>query len=176
MKDLKNWYAVYTRSKAEKSVSKLLKEDNITEYLPLVKTLRQWSDRKKYVTLPLFNSYIFVHITEIEKLRVLQCPGVVCFVTIGQELINIPENQINAIKEFVQNDYDLNINFEPVEGQKVKVNRGPMKGLEGVIVKKNGSHKLQVKIEAINQFITLTVPINLVDPISPKVIATANIS
>ena len=68
--NIKTWYAIYTKSRNEKKVSSLLAEQDIEHYLPLVKKIRQWSDRRKTVEEPLFSSYIFVHITEKEHLPV----------------------------------------------------------------------------------------------------------
>ena len=76
----KHWYAVYVRSRNEKKVYELIKEKDIETYLPLVKTLRQWSDRKKMVEVPLFNSYVFVYVDLLEHFKVRQVPGIVNFV------------------------------------------------------------------------------------------------
>jgi len=69
------WFAAYTRSRNEKKVAGELEEQHIEYYLPLIKTIRQWSDRKKKVEVPLINSYIFVRIIEKEYLKVLQTTG-----------------------------------------------------------------------------------------------------
>ena len=166
MGNAKKWYAVYTKSRAEKKVSESLRENGIEEFLPLVKTLRQWSDRKKQITVPLFNSYIFVHIDLSERENVLRTNGVVCFVTIGKELIPIPENQIHAIHEYLKQDIQQLVDFNYEEGQRVRIDRGVMKGLEGTIANANGIHKLRIKIEAVNQYITLTIAKNLLRPVS----------
>ena len=59
-----HWYAIYTRSRGEKVVAKLLKESGLEVYLPLQRKLRQWSDRKKWVEVPYINSYVFVRTSE----------------------------------------------------------------------------------------------------------------
>ncbi len=165
MEKNRRWYAVYTKSRTEKKASAALREKGIEEFLPLVKTLRQWSDRKKYVLVPLFSSYIFVRIDATEKENVLQTPGVVCFVTIGKEMIPIPDNQIFAIHEYLKQEVHQTEKYEYAEGQRVRVERGVMQGLEGIVVKSNGMHKLRVKIEAVNRYITLTIARNLIRPI-----------
>src|SRR6188472_2452236 len=77
---MKNWHAIYVKSRTEKKVGEALEARNIEAYVPVVKTMRQWSDRKKMVELPLLNGYVFVNITLKEQDVVLQTRGVVNFV------------------------------------------------------------------------------------------------
>ena len=60
----RKWYAIYTKPRWEKKLAEKLEEKRIDHYLPMVKTLKLWSDRKKWVNEPLFKSYIFVHVTQ----------------------------------------------------------------------------------------------------------------
>lgn len=76
----KKWYALYTRAKWEKKVVALLDKKNITNYCPLNRVHKQWSDRKKVMYEPLFRSYVFVYITEKEKLTTRDTDGVLHFV------------------------------------------------------------------------------------------------
>jgi transcriptional antiterminator RfaH len=78
---IQKWYAVYTRSRFEKQVLKGLQDQGIEAYLPLIKTVRQWSDRKKTVEVPLFSSYVFVHIDRRFYDQVLQTMGVVKYIS-----------------------------------------------------------------------------------------------
>ena len=155
----KTWYAVYTKSRNEKKVSELFQRDGIDHYLPLITRLRIWSDRKKQISEPLFSSYIFVFITEQEHLKVLQTPGVVRFVTFERKKVAVNPLQIEAIKlyvetgeEFVENDANYSV------GKKVKVSRGPMKGLEGKLVEILGKQRVKVEIEAIGQSVFIRIP------------------
>lgn len=161
----KKWYALYTKSRYEKKTAKLLEEQDITVFLPLIKTLRQWSDRKKFVQTPLFNSYIFVETDLKDKQKILETDGVVCFVRIGIKPSVVPVNEINAMKAYTDQKTEelTNYNFNP--GQTIRIVRGPMKGLFGEIVQLNSSQKIRVKIEAVNQFLNLTVPASLVEPV-----------
>ncbi|MCK5034403.1 MAG: UpxY family transcription antiterminator, partial [Candidatus Sabulitectum sp.] len=76
---MKSWYAIYTKARNEKKVASLFLRDGIEHYLPLIKRIKFWSDRKKQVEEPLFSSYVFVHIKEQEHLKVLKTTGVVRF-------------------------------------------------------------------------------------------------
>ena len=82
------WYAVYTRPRFEKQVVKALLDQGIEGYLPLIKTMRQWSDRKKMVEVPLFSSYVFVHINRSAYDQVLQTQGVVKYISFWQSCIH----------------------------------------------------------------------------------------
>jgi transcriptional antiterminator RfaH len=72
-----NWLVLYTKPKNEVKVAERLAAAGITVYCPLVTSLRQWSDRKKKVTLPLFSSYVFVQLAEVQRAAVFEVPGVV---------------------------------------------------------------------------------------------------
>ena len=78
------WYVVYTLSKHEKKVEKLLERKNIESYLPKRTIIRQWSDRKRKVEAPLFPNYLFVHIHPREFWKVLSTNGVIRFVCTGR--------------------------------------------------------------------------------------------
>src|ERR1051325_9315299 len=75
------WYAAYTRGRHEKSVSRQLEERSIDSFLPLYHSVRRWKDCRKELALPLFPGYVFVNVSARDRLKVLQVPGVVRFVS-----------------------------------------------------------------------------------------------
>ncbi|MCF8229267.1 MAG: UpxY family transcription antiterminator [Bacteroidales bacterium] len=156
----KHWYAVYTKSRAEKMVDKLLNEKGIDRYLPLQRVLRQWSDRKKWVEEPLIRSYIFVNIAnDREYLNVLQTDGVVKFVTFAGKAAKIPEKQIDNIKLLLASEEDLEVTPEKFEpGMDIEVHAGPLKGLEGSLIELKGKNRVKVELEAIGQSILVEIP------------------
>ena len=133
---MKNWYAIYTKSRSEKKVTERLSDAGIEAYCPLIKTLRQWSDRKKKVQLPMFPGYVFVCVSEIERTLVLQDFGVLNFVFwLGKPAV-IRENEIAAIREIAENGEEINISSEAFEvGRMVKIPEGPFKGMTGTVDK-----------------------------------------
>jgi transcriptional antiterminator RfaH len=164
----KRWYAIYTKSRAEKKAAEILERNGIEVYLPLQKTIRQWSDRRKMVYVPLFRSYVFVNVKQKEFYSVLNTPGVVRFVTIGHEKIAIPECQIDAIRAYlgeIQIDEPLSY-FE--KGSEVEVVYGALRGLKGILISDKNQKKLIVQINAIYQNITLTLASHLLKRISPQ--------
>jgi transcriptional antiterminator RfaH len=157
----KRWYAVYTRSRAEKKVALQLEKSSIELYLPLQKTLRQWSDRKKIVYEPLFRSYVFVRVNNKDYFKVLNIFGSVRFVTIAHEAIPIPDCQIDAIRTYLgELILDEPLTYFEV-GDEVEVLYGALKGLRGELVSDKNMRKLIVRIDAVYQNITLTLPSHL---------------
>src|ERR1035437_7093976 len=155
------WYAIYTRSRAEKKVNTELSLTGIESYLPLRKTIRQWSDRKKIVEAPLFNSYVFVKVSEKEYLKVLNTDGVTRFITFEGLAVSIPEVQINAIKAYLEEPEPIEANDDPLKmepGQNIIVTRGPMKGLMGILITIQGKNRVKVEIEAIGHSLIITIP------------------
>ena len=155
---MKKWYALYTRSRVEKAVATTLEKMGMDVYLPLQKTMKQWSDRKKVVYEPLFRSYVFVRNGSREYITPLKVFGVVCYVCIEHKRVPVPDNQIEAIKTFLGEQEFT----EPLEyfetGALVEVAYGSLKGLRGKLVNSRNFRKLIVEIDAVNQNITLKLP------------------
>lgn len=155
----RRWYAIYTRSRNEKKVAHELMTRGVEVYLPMIKTLKQWSDRKKWVEEPLFKSYLFVRIFGKDYLEVLQTRGVVRFITFRKERVPIPDEQIEAVRAYLDEPDPISISescFEP--GEHVEVTRGNLKGLTGTMVKVRGKHRVIIEIEVINEKLFLNIP------------------
>jgi transcriptional antiterminator RfaH len=155
----KFWYAVYTKSRNEKKLALLLKDLNIEHYLPLVKKLKRWSDRRKWVESPLFSSYIFVHINESDYYKVLGVPGVVRFVSFEGIKTKIRDIEIEAIKKYVETGEEILDNEDDfIPGKKVKVIRGQFKDLQGRLVQILGKQRVKIEIEAVGKSVFLRIP------------------
>ena len=135
----KKWHAVYVSSRTEKKITDLLNNKGIEAYVPIIKTMRQWSDRKKMVELPLLNGYVFVKINSAENEKVMQTRGVVNFVRSEGKIAVIRDVEIERLKQLVELGYHLeatSINKKYNEGDKIKISSGVLKGIEGFVVKK----------------------------------------
>ena len=154
----KSWFVIYVRSKHEKNVHLALLDKGIDASLPIKTVIRKWSDRKKKIKLPLFRGYVFVNIDlTIDKLNVLQTPGVVKFIGIGKEPSRIPDEQIHWMHIMSAESTSIRTEKEIPVGQRVRVITGPFKGIGGV-VKRNGSRsRLVVLIESIMQTISVDI-------------------
>jgi len=156
----KNWYAVYTRSRAEKKVYTELTIKEIECFLPLQKKLRQWKDRKKWVEMPLLTGYCFVRTSRAEYDKVLQTNNVVCYVTFEGKAAVIPDNQIEYLKQMLkQNEFDVTVsheNFRP--GKQVEVIEGPLIGLRGELIETRGKNKFILRLKQTDTSFTVEIP------------------
>jgi transcriptional antiterminator RfaH len=158
----KKWYVLYTNPRAEKKVAQALSEKGFEVYLPLQTTIKQWSDRKKKVEEPLFKSYLFIYANhELEHLSILQVHGVMKFVRIGKEIITLRQQQIDAVKLLLTAGSDLEVSDTSYEiGDAVEIYAGPLKGLQGNIVKPLGTRNFSVSLEQLGASLLITVPTN----------------
>ena len=156
----RNWYAIYTKPRNEKRVNELLTEQSIQNYLPLIKTVRQWSDRRKIVELPLFPSYLFVHINDKEYFHVIKTQGIVKFIIFENRRIVVPDYQIEAIRKYIETGEESIDNPENYSvGKIVRVTRGSMKGLTGKLVQILGKQRVRVEIESVRQSLFIKIPL-----------------
>ncbi len=164
------WHVLYTRSRFEKKVYQELINLGIEAYLPLYKTIRQWKDRKKLVSEPLFRSYCFVHIDNGQFYVPLKIKGVVKYVWFDGKPAVIPEDEINLIKLACNSNYKLDtidsLRSTPLLiGQKVRIIRGIFSGYEGEIVQLNGNNKVMFKISNIPVSLVIQIPNNFLQVI-----------
>jgi transcription antitermination factor NusG len=160
----KKWHAVYVSSRTEKKITDLLNNKGIEAYVPIIKTMRQWSDRKKMVELPLLNGYVFVKINSAENEKVMQTRGVVNFVRSEGKIAVIRDVEIERLKQLVQLGYHLeatSINKKYNEGDKIKISSGVLKGIEGFVVKTKENNQIEVLLESIGQCIRVNLPAEL---------------
>ncbi len=129
------WNVLYTKTKNEKKVFERLSNLGIDAYCPCQRTLKQWSDRKKWVDEPVFKSYIFVKVPESEsqKLQILNTPGVVRFLYWLGKPAQVRQVEIDGIRSFLGEHQSVeSISFDA--GSKLNVKQGVLKGSEGVVL------------------------------------------
>lgn len=155
------WYAVYTRPSHEKKVYELLKQEKIEVFLPLHTTIRQWSDRKKKVSKPLFRCYLFVNISLREYYTVLNTPGVVRFITFGKKAVIIPEKQIQLIKYMLAQEFPATevLDFIPI-GTKVEITVGSFTGVIGELVEYAGKKRVVIHVDEICKSLLINVSLH----------------
>lgn len=154
-----HWYALYTKSRREKELERDLSEDGCEVYLPTIKRLRQWSDRKKWIDQPLFSGYIFVKASSKEYYWVLQHPGAVKYVTFGGEAARIPERQLEGVKRVLGLNLDLEVTTDHFKkGQVVEIDAGPMTGCCGEIISVSSKKMLLLRIDNIGYSLVVKIP------------------
>lgn len=134
-KENSKWYAVYTKPRWEKKVADLLTRKHVENYCPLNKVQRQWSDRKKIVMEPLFQSYVFVKISADSSSLVRETSGVLNFVYWLQKPAVIRDEEIDVIKRFMNEYHNIQLEKANVNlNDKVRVIGGPLMMLEGNVL------------------------------------------
>ncbi len=162
-----NWYAVYVRSRHEFKVAQRLGNLGIESFVAYVEKLSQWKDRKKLVQFPLFPCYIFVHMdTNIQsRFTVLKTTGVVKFAEMVTGIPEpIPERQINSLKTLVENKANLDPYPYLKEGHLVRIKKGALKGVEGILVSKPDLHMLILSIDLLQKGVSLRINATDVEP------------
>jgi transcription antitermination factor NusG len=154
-----HWYALYTRPRAEKLVHSRLEESHIEVFLPLYKTIRKWSDRKKLIEKPLFSSYVFVKVNSKQYYSVLKVEGVVKYVCFERKAVPIPERQIDNLKLLINSNARIEVTTEKFEkGDAVEVVHGVLTGLTGELIRINKKNKVVVRIDRIDQNLIVDIP------------------
>lgn len=159
-----NWYALRSNSRAEKKVAERLIENGFETYLPLVTTLKMWSDRKKKVQSPLISSFVFIKTDKeqlIDALNVQGVAGVLRF--LGKPAI-IPEHEINNMK-ILLNEMDqvkLLANDRLKKGEEVEVVQGPFAGLLAEAIEVKGKYRVVVNIAALGAAFSVNIPMSFV--------------
>ena len=148
------WFVIYTKSRNEKKVAELLQKNGVEVFCPLVKLKKNWSDRKKIVETPLFNSYVFVNLSEKDRNVVFNVPGVIRYVFWLKKPAVARDSEIERLKSVLHETMD-SFSIENYQiGDSVKISEGVFKGLDGVI-EKQSNNKLHVILENVGIKITL---------------------
>src|SRR5713101_1297190 len=144
-----HWYAAYTCAKHEKRVSTELGMRKVENFLPIYSSVRRWKDRRVRLELPLFPGYVFVRLALRDRLRVVQIPSVVRLVGFNGHPAPLPDDEMEALR----NGLARGLRVEPhpylTVGRRVRIVSGPLKGIEGMLVRKKGALRLILSINAI---------------------------
>ncbi len=166
-----NWYAIRVKSRTEKKVNSDLSDQGIESFLPLQRKLRIWSDRKKWVEMPLISGYVFVHISRKEYEPVLRTFNVVCYVYFQGKAAIIRDNDIFILKRMLgQSELELEVTIEDLKpGQMVEVVSGPLCGVIGELIEFKGKNKVALRINPLGYTVLVEAPEKTLIPYSVKV-------
>lgn len=158
------WFAVFTRSHHEKKVSHYLTQRRIESFLPLYSQVHQWTNRRKVtVQLPVFPNYLFVRIDPRDRGQVLRVPGVLSMVGRGYDPTPLPDFEMESLRS------GLHLRkFEPhpllVIGTRVRINVGPLEGMEGVLLRNKNDLRVVLTVALINQSVAVEVDASDIEP------------
>jgi transcriptional antiterminator NusG len=165
--DQTRWYAVRTRSRHEKLVSRQLESQGIQSFLPVITKISKWSDRRKEVELPLFSGYAFVRLDHAsgDRVRVLQTQGVVNFVGVQGSGVPIPDQEIENINILLASKVTYQERPYLQVGQRVRVCGGALDGVQGILAAENSDRSLVISVGLIQRSISVRVAGYNVEPI-----------
>lgn len=152
------WYAVRTRSRCEKKVELLLRQSGATTFLPLLKQVHHWSDRRKTILTPLFSGYVFarMELTRELRLQILRVTGVVGFAGGTDRPACIPENQIEALRQILGTDAFCSMHPFLKKGRRVRICGGALDGVIGILQDDDEKH-LVISIECIQRALSIRI-------------------
>jgi transcription antitermination factor NusG len=161
------WYALYTRSRFEKKMLSELTGRNVEVFLPMREVLSRWKDRKKRIWVPLFPGYIFIHHADTpeNRYKILNVPGAVRFVGLEGHAEPIPEEQIQSVRKFLESKIAIDPYPYMKVGSRVEIIAGPLKGIQGILVKKRGRFRFVLQVDLIRQAVSVEIDASDVRPI-----------
>jgi transcription antitermination factor NusG len=148
--DVPHWYAVYTCANREKLVAAQFAGRGIEHFLPLYESVRDWSDRRIRLQLPLFPGYLFVFTDLRHRLPILTIPGVVNLVSNAKQPLPLDSDTIQTLRDGIRRVAALPHPYLAV-GQRVSICRGPLKGLTGILLRRKSGPRVVITIEDIKQ-------------------------
>lgn len=159
------WYAVRVRSNFERSASVSFEGRGYETFLPLYRSRRKWSDRTKEIEVPLFGGYVFCRFDQYFRLPILQTPGVVSIVGTSAGPIAVDEQEIDAVRSILQ--AKLPVGPWPLlqEGQCVSVDRGPLAGVQGIVLEVKNGFRLVVSISILQRSVYAEIDRDWVRPV-----------
>jgi transcription antitermination factor NusG len=163
--DNSDWWALYTRHQHEKAVAEMLSAKDFEVFLPLYDSMRRWKDRKKLITLPLFPCYVFVRGGLNRRLQVVMTPGVHTILFRGEQVAIIPESEIQAIRMAVEGHFRVEPHPFLKCGERVRVIRGSLEGVEGILVRKKNLYRLVLSVDMMAQSVAVEIDASDVEPV-----------
>jgi transcription antitermination factor NusG len=160
-----HWYAAYTCANHEKAVAAELRARAVENFLPVYSSVRRWKDRRVSLQLPLFPGYVFVRLALCERLRVLQIPSVARLVGFGGSIAALPDEQMETLRAGLSSSLRAEPHPFLAAGRRVRIVRGPLAGLEGVLRRKKSSFCFVLAVELIQRSVAVHVDPADVQPV-----------
>jgi len=167
-----SWCAIYTRHQHEKTVSEMLEAKGFEVFLPLYDSTRKWKDRRKVLSVPLFPSYVFVRGAIERRLAILTTPGVHMIISRGERVATVPEVEIDAIRRTLEGNFQVEPHPFLRCGERVRVVRGSLEGVEGVLTRKKNLFRLVLSVEMLAQSVAVEIDAIDVVPVMQRNVTT----
>jgi transcription antitermination factor NusG len=162
------WWALYTRHQHEKVIAQILTTKGFEVFLPLYESIRRWKDRNKTLSLPLFPCYVFVRGGLSRRSLVVTTPGVHMILYNGERVAVIPDEEIEGIRRAVEGPFRVEPHPFLRCGERVRVTRGSLEGVEGVLVRKKSLYRLILSVDMLAQSVAVEIDASDVEPASAR--------
>jgi len=159
------WFALRVKSRCEKLVGSIARNKGFEEFVPVYQSRSRWSDRTKSVEFPLFPGYVFCRMNLNHRLPLLTIPGVLHLVGIGKMPVAVDDREIAGIQAAVRSGLTIEPWSYLEVGQSVRVNHGPLAGLEGILVEVRKQHRLVVSVSLLQRSMGVEVEREWVSPV-----------
>lgn len=170
------WFAVQTRSRYENLAAKQLNGRGYEVFLPFYQCRRRWSDRMQEFEVPLFPGYLFCRFNLQDRLPILTTPGVIQIVGIGKTPMPVDEEEITALQTAVRTGIPRHPWPFLKVGQRVRVEAGPLSGLEGVLLNFKGRYRLVLSVSLLQRSVAVEVDSSWVTSVPQQLGRTAALS
>ncbi|MGA2887858.1 MAG: UpxY family transcription antiterminator [Terracidiphilus sp.] len=164
------WYAIQTAYRCEQRVAQDLTMKGFNTYLPLLREVRQWKDRRKIINVPAFTGYLFVHYEPSlrNRVRVLETSGIVRLLGGNHEPSRVSDIEIEAVRRAIGSGVPCDRCDTLTPGALVKVMRGPLSGVEGRLLRMKNGLRLVISISVFSQAISAEVGLNDVETVHDR--------
>jgi transcription antitermination factor NusG len=164
----RNWFALHTLSNHEKRVEQHLQTKGVETFLPLCTVVKRWKNRTTAtVHIPLFSGYAFVHIASLERVRVLEVPGVLSLVGVAGKPMPLLESEIETLREGL---HLRRVDPHPYlkVGNRARIRSGPLTGLEGVVIRKDDRLRIVLTLDQIMRSVAVHVEADELEPCNER--------
>lgn len=151
------WFALQVRARFEQGVADHLDGKGFELFLPLYKCRKRWSDRIKEVDAPLFPGYLFCRFNPQDRLPILKTPGVIQIVGTNRTPVAVDEQEIHAIQKMVASGMPNQPWPFLAAGDRVRIESGPLSGLEGILVEFKGNHRLVLSVTLLQRSVAVEI-------------------
>jgi transcriptional antiterminator RfaH len=148
------WFVIYTKPRNEKKVTEQLLAIGIETFCPIITSIKQWSDRKKKVTTPLINSYVFVQLDEVNRFKVFDVPGVVRYVHWLKKPAVVRDSEIQSLKELTEKTIRSFTIDHLTKGEEFLIPSGVFKDKKGLIEEVRGK-SIKIKLDELGLVLTV---------------------
>jgi transcription antitermination factor NusG len=151
------WFAATVKPQHEAAVAVAFEQRGFEPFSPTYEVRSQWSDRKRTIHRPLFPGYVFCHFSRSAKAAVAKTPGVTSIVGFGGIAVPVPDEEVARVKTMIASGLPVQPWPYLEEGDPVRIEKGPLRGLEGIVVSHENDYRLVVNVTFLQRSVSVSV-------------------